>query len=163
MLWNAAHLAFVKAQLYLKDVMTDGRELEANGFEPAQLGDQICPVSGEIVPLPDDNSVFGQYSGRSSRIGVDEVFRAMTGGRLDTLAPFSHGASPPAASDDEGTAAKLRQRLQPQQASYDRLGAKNTGGGLCGHNSSTLPKQSAVASSPRVYPQSNQAKNELYI
>ena len=80
--WNVYHVCFVRAQLHLKDVMTDPSELNLNGFAPAQMG-EIDPTSGQpVADRTDENSVYGQYTGRSSRINASEVYGVIFGGSL---------------------------------------------------------------------------------
>ena len=136
--WNAFHYCCVRAQLFLKDVMTDVVELDQNGFTPAQLG-EIDMASGETVPLerPDENSVFGRHSGRSSRVGMAEVIDFVIHGTLESK-PFCPCLAPKSSHDltkyasSEGLMGKLDQFRQ-DPACHERLEAPAAGGGTYGH------------------------------
>ena len=122
--WNAYHVCFVRAQLHLKDVMTDPAELDVNGFAPAQMGEIDATSGQDVVDRSQDNSVYGRYSGRSSRIHASEIYGVIFGGSLE-----SKGLCCPAnAANTERLKRNTRTLASsPPELEHDRLGTPSGG------------------------------------
>ena len=74
--YNIWHYAYVRAQLFFNDVMTDERELPVHGFALAQMGqmDESGLPSGKHE---DGRLVYGKYADRPTAAQNHEVFSVL--------------------------------------------------------------------------------------